>query len=113
MNNGLKMRPYEDASKWWVRNSPLVVLGIATLAIVIYAGVSGLLAKPSDPAWACPQPSGVTKVTVKTGDTLWGIAGRIDTDVDRRAVVDELMKLNHMAGPTVRPGDTITICPNP
>lgn len=107
-----KGRPYEDASRWWVRYSPLVALAIAMVFILLYAGVSGLLAKPSEPAWSCPQPSGVTNVTVKTGDTLWDIAGQIDTDVDRRAVVDELMKLNDMADPTVKPGMKIAICPN-
>ena len=48
----------------------------------------------------------VVNEMVRPGDTLWSIAGRLEPDADRRAVVDALVGAR--GTDVVRPGETIT-----
>ena len=47
------------------------------------------------------------QVTVKPGETLWSIASMIASDGDRRAVVAEIMEVNHLKSPDVAAGQRI------
>jgi len=44
---------------------------------------------------------------VKPGETLWSIASMIAGDGDRRAVVAEIMEVNHLKSPDVAAGQRI------
>ena len=49
--------------------------------------------------------------TVGRGDTLWTIASQLRPDQDRREVVYDLIKANHLASPTIVPGQILHLSP--
>jgi len=55
------------------------------------------------------RPEPTEQYVVRSGDTLWAIAGRVDPEADRRAVVYRLMELNEMETPTLLPGQTLEL----
>jgi LysM repeat protein len=46
---------------------------------------------------------------VKPGDTLWSIAGRVSGSADRREVVDELLRANHLRSPVIVAGQRLDL----
>jgi hypothetical protein len=85
------------------RRGRLVVrLVLALLA----AGVVALVAAPGQAA----DPAGAPPTTVvRPGDTLWSVAGRADPGHDRFRVIDEIRRLNGIAGYTVHPGQRLIL----
>jgi hypothetical protein len=52
---------------------------------------------------------GESSVVVRSGDTLWSIAGAIAGEEDLRAVVDEIQQLNGLEGAGLVPGQTLQL----
>lgn len=52
---------------------------------------------------------GESSVVVRSGDTLWSIAGAVAGDEDVRAVVDEIQQLNGLHGALLVPGQTLQL----
>ncbi|MCZ2831112.1 LysM peptidoglycan-binding domain-containing protein [Modestobacter sp. VKM Ac-2986] len=50
------------------------------------------------------QLAGSDTVVVRSGDTLWSIAGNVAPDQDRRAVVDAIVELNGLDSVDLLPG---------
>jgi nucleoid-associated protein YgaU len=48
-------------------------------------------------------------VRVHAGDTLWGIANRVDPDADPRAVVHRIVELNGLGAPSVEAGSHLVV----
>jgi hypothetical protein len=48
-------------------------------------------------------------VTVEAGESLWAVAARIAPHVDPRVVVADIQSLNHLATPSVVPGQQLLI----
>jgi hypothetical protein len=74
--------------------------GIQTVAVAvaILAGTLVWFAWLSAPAASRPTPAAPATVTVRSGDTLWSIAGRVAPNRDPRAEVDTLQRVNHLTG---------------
>jgi len=69
--------------------------------------VAGLLIVSAQLAYGS-SPARYDRVVVAPGDTLWGIAAsRYGGDV--RARVDQIIRVNHLASPTLVPGQTLRI----
>ena len=49
------------------------------------------------------------RVTVASGETLWGIAVEHAGDRDVRDVVQDIVELNHLQGKQVEPGMRLTL----
>jgi LysM repeat protein len=49
--------------------------------------------------------------TVDRGDTLWTIASKLEPGKDRREVVYDLIQANHLASPTIVPGQVLHLTP--
>jgi Tfp pilus assembly protein FimV len=78
------------------------VLAVAALALGVVA-----LAWLSAPA-APPAPRATPDtVVVRSGDTLWRIAGRIAPDRDPLAEIDALRRVNHLGGSDLYPGQVL------
>ena len=58
---------------------------------------------------AHPRPPVVYHV--QAGDTLWTIASKLRPSTDRREVVYDLIKANHLASPTIVPGQILHLSP--
>ncbi|HEX2293946.1 MAG TPA: LysM peptidoglycan-binding domain-containing protein [Actinomycetota bacterium] len=68
---------------------------VATLAVVVVATLAG-----GGVAETAPEAPARRAVTVRPGDTLWGIAeAHAPAGVDVRAYVDTLIELNGLEGP--------------
>jgi LysM repeat protein len=48
-------------------------------------------------------------VTVESGETLWSVASRIAPHADPRLVVADIQSLNHLATPSVEPGQQLIV----
>ena len=82
------------------------VLVLAALVAVL-AGAIVWLAGLSAPGAARPAGPAPAAVTVRAGDTLWSIAGRVAPDTDPRAEVATLQRLNHLPGAALTPGQVL------
>ncbi len=77
------------------------VLALAALGLVLIARASA----PATPmAHSRPVPA---TVTVRAGDTLWSIASRLAPQVDPRAEVAALQRLNGLGAAGLMPGQVL------
>ena len=53
------------------------------------------------------HPAPAVSYQVRSGDTLWTIAATLQPAKDRREVVYDLIKANHLGSPTIMPGQTL------
>ncbi|GLY33367.1 LysM peptidoglycan-binding domain-containing protein [Kineosporia sp. NBRC 101731] len=81
--------------------------GLLLAVVAVLAGVL-LLDRPAE-AGSQARPVPVSYHTVLSGETLWGIAGRIAPDVDRRETVADIIELNALPGPAVSAGRRIAL----
>ncbi len=84
--------------------------GVAVMAAVVVLACIGLvwLAWRSAPASSSTSTAVVpATVTVRSGDTLWSIAGRVAPDRDTRAEVAELQRINHLGGVDLMAGQVL------
>ncbi|MGY1712122.1 LysM peptidoglycan-binding domain-containing protein [Geodermatophilus sp. SYSU D00758] len=82
-----------------------VVLALA-VGVVLGAWGAGLVAGGSDEL----RLVGDRSVVVRSGDTLWSIAGEVAGDgADVRAVVDAIQEMNHLDGGVIVPGQVLVL----
>jgi LysM repeat protein len=74
------------------------------IGVVLFVGAHTVSAGQSHPA-----PS--VSYQVRPGDTLWTIALKVEPSKDRREVVYDLMHANHLASPTIVPGQILHLTP--
>ena len=79
---------------------------VIAAVVLALAGALLWLAARSAPSPAATGRAPAT-VTVQTGDTLWSIAARVAPQTDPRAEVDTLLRLNHLGGPALVPGQVL------
>jgi Tfp pilus assembly protein FimV len=75
----------------------------ALLSVAILGGGAALASR------ADASNAHFEKVTVHSGDTLWGIAERVAPREDPRDVVDAIVSLNALEQVTLTPGQRIAI----
>jgi len=96
------------------RRGRVVVTGAAALLI---AALSMAVAGTVQPAQAGshagpgtpPGGAAVTRLVVRPGQTLWTIAQSSDPGADARAVVQQIMQMNSLAGQTILPGEILWV----
>jgi LysM repeat protein len=81
------------------------ILLIATAVLAVVGIAAGTRAAADGPEPSGPRPS----VVVHEGDTLWNIADRHAPNFDRRAVMDEIRRLNDLDGSTVEVGQKLVL----
>lgn len=55
------------------------------------------------------KPVGDSSVVVRSGDTLWSIAGDVAPEEDRRSVVDAIVEVNDLDGVGIVPGQRLQL----
>jgi nucleoid-associated protein YgaU len=56
-----------------------------------------------------PVPSAQERYVVRSGDTLWAIAGRVAPDSDPRPVVDAMVEANDIDPGALVPGQSLVV----
>jgi hypothetical protein len=84
-----------------------IVLALVTAIPVLI--VSFFLAAPGALAESTNNDDPHEYVTVLAGDTLWGIAQRVDSKNDPRDVVHAIMTLNNLSSAALTPGQEIAV----
>ena len=82
------------------------------MPLIAIAGLSLVVTLPALSATQlhAAQPVTYTTVTVKSGDSLWNIAGqRTATGGDVQATVDAIIAVNHLDGAAISPGEHLRI----
>jgi LysM repeat protein len=87
----------------------LIGLLVAAMAFLIWFAVAGQAQASSQVGPAGPANAGVSRVVVRQGETLWGIAAKADPDADPRATIDEIIDLNSLRGTVIQVGQVLLI----
>ncbi|AHI00014.1 hypothetical protein GCM10010174_81260 [Kutzneria viridogrisea] len=82
----------------------LVLIGLLTFLVCVGFG---LLAEVS--SQSAPVPEATTVVQVRADETLWGLAQRVVPGSPAGEVVDRIMRLNHLDGDAVHPGQPLVV----
>jgi nucleoid-associated protein YgaU len=83
----------------------LVAAAVAGVAILLGIWV-GSIADGGDEGLVMVSDS---SVVVRSGDTLWSIAGSVAGEQDVRAVVDAILELNDLSDVTLQPGQVLRL----
>lgn len=81
----------------------LLVVGLVTAVAVVALFMIRAAATDSR------VPEGTAVVEVRSGETLWELAGRVAPQSPRPAVVERIRELNGMHGSTVHPGQPLLV----
>lgn len=79
---------------------------ILVTAVVVTAALG---APAAAHALGGPEVSGVRRVVVRPGDTLWGIATSLQPGSDPREVVARIVEANQLDGAAIVPGESLTL----
>jgi LysM repeat protein len=92
------------------RRGRLALLWVAVLCMLFGFSIGNLVSfgssAPSYPT--TPSPSSPT-IVVQPGQTLWGIATKVDPHGDPRATVQRIIDLNHLAGTNLQVGESLAL----
>jgi LysM repeat protein len=75
---------------------------VALVALVVVG-----LALLGDAARTARVPDAVGTVQVHSGESLWAVARRVAPSADPGAVAARIADLNHLASPSVQPGEVL------
>jgi hypothetical protein len=99
--------PTRTAKVRLTRRGRLVVVLVALVLLVV--GFS--MGRVSSQAAGSLHRVAPRTVTVQPGETLWQLAVRIAPRADPRLVVDQIERVNHLAGPGVLAGQQLIVGP--
>jgi hypothetical protein len=81
----------------------------ATLALVaLSTGLLGLV-QPQALAFGRGDGPATARITVRPGETLWAIAGRVAPGTDPRSTIARLESMNHLTSSTVPAGSVLLV----
>jgi nucleoid-associated protein YgaU len=83
----------------------LLAVAVAAVAVLLSVWV-GSVADGRDAGLVMVSDS---SVVVRSGDTLWSIAGSVAGDQDVRAVVDAIIELNDLGDVALQPGQVLRV----
>jgi hypothetical protein len=83
------------------------VLHLAALVAATVVVLAAWLSLRAHDGGAGSSSAAPATVTVHSGDTLWSVATVVAPDRDPRDEVDDLVRLNHLAGVAVTPGQVL------
>lgn len=101
-----------------VTAAAVLAIGAASMALagaaqaIGHAG-SGARAGSGAPAAALGAPgspgSGVTKVVIRPGQSMWSVAEAYDPNADTRQVIQQILQLNSLTSDQVQPGQALWV----
>jgi hypothetical protein len=91
------------------RGRVVVAVAAAVLVTVISLLVAGVAQATNDGPSARAARQHLVQVVVRPGQSLWSVAESADPDQDTRAVVQQIIDLNALAGDTVYAGQQLWV----
>jgi len=91
------------------RGQVVVAVAAAVLVTVISLLVAGVAQATNDGPSARTARQHLVQVVVRPGQSLWSVAESADPDQDTRAVVQQIIDLNALAGDTVYAGQQLWV----
>ena len=79
----------------------------ARLALILAATAGGLVVVGGVAYAGSPNPG--TRIVVRSGDTLWGIAAAHYPGASIEQSITEIESANHLSAAGLRPGETLTL----
>jgi hypothetical protein len=87
----------------------LIGVGVAALAAVIWLAIAGQ-AQASGNARAGRLAGGtVARVVVQPGQTLWGIAAKVDPGADPRVIIPQILDMNSLSSTAISVGQVLWV----
>jgi hypothetical protein len=87
----------------------LIGLAVAAVAIAIWFAVAGQAQASSQVGPRTPVGNSVSRVVVRPGETLWGIAAQADPAADPRTVIPEIVDLNSLSSTSLQVGQVLLV----
>lgn len=91
----------------------VLAIGAASMVLAGAAqaiGHSGAGSGSAAPAAALGAPgSGLTKVVIRPGQSMWSVAESYDPNADTRRVIQQILQLNSLTSDQVQPGQTLWV----
>jgi len=81
----------------------VLAIGAVSMVLAGAAQATGHSGVPAGPG------SGVAKVLVRPGQSLWSLAESYDPDADTRLVIQDILQLNSMTSDQVQPGQVLWV----
>ena len=86
-----------------------VTMAVAALTALIWLAVAGRADAASHVRPGGSAGHSMLRVVVRPGQTLWGIAAKADPAADPRAVIQEIVDDNALAGTAVQAGQVLWV----
>jgi nucleoid-associated protein YgaU len=80
-----------------------LAIGAASIAVAGAAQATGHSGAPAGPG------SGVTRVEIRPGESLWSVAEAYDPNADTRVVIEEIVQMNSLVTAQVQPGQVLWV----
>ncbi len=87
----------------------LIGFAVTAVALIIWLAVAGRAQASNQVGPRVPVSDSVSRVVVRPGDTLWGIAAKADPSADPRAVEGEIIDLNSLSSTAIQVGQVLLI----
>jgi nucleoid-associated protein YgaU len=79
---------------------------VAAIWLIFVAAIVFMVSRPAD----LPVPAETVTVTVRAGDTLWGLADGLAPPGDPRVTVEQIIELNGLrSAGDIHPGDVLVV----
>ena len=87
----------------------LVSIAVAGLAGLIWLAVAGQAQASGQAGPARLTSREVARVVVRSGQTLWGIAAKVDPGADPRVIIPEIVELNSLRSTSISVGQVLWV----
>lgn len=79
---------------------------VAAVWLVFAVAIAVMVSRPAE----VPLPAETATVTVKSGDTLWALAGDVAPGADPRITIEQIMEMNRLQSASdIHPGDLLVV----
>ncbi len=85
-----------------------VAIGAVSVFVAGAARATGQSDVPVSPGRGV-SGSGVTRVEIRPGESLWSVAEAYDPNADTRVVIGEILQMNSLASDQVQPGQVLWV----
>jgi nucleoid-associated protein YgaU len=87
----------------------LIGIGVAALAAIIWLAVAGQAQASGNAKAGRPAGGTVARVVVQPGQTLWGIAAKVDPGADPRTIIPQIVDMNALSGTAISVGQVLWV----